>query len=107
MQTHRCHGGRDTNQFKTLTGAHPGGQQRETHRHGGVSRRRGQKTGFHSRLRAENSQSEAGQMGKLRVRRGQQAGAAGLPGHGRAEDSDGVRERSWTAGARNLVHWQS
>lgn len=42
----------------------------------------------------------------MRVQRGQQAGAAGVPGQSRAEDSGGVCDCRRTATDRLLLHWR-
>lgn len=67
-------------------------------RYGGVSCV-GLQTGLDLRLRVEDSESEAGQMGEAPVERGQQAGPAGLPGPGREPDPGGVCDRRRAAAA--------
>lgn len=71
--------------------------------HGGATRW-GQETGLYRGLRAEDSESETGQMAEVRVQRGQQAGAAGVPGQSRAQDPGGVCDRGRTAAARRRLH---
>lgn len=86
----------ETQSVHTLIRTDPG-------QHGGATCR-GQKTGLHSGLRAADSAAETGQMAEALVQRGQQAGAAGVPGRSRAEDPGGVGDRGRAAAARRRLH---
>lgn len=75
------------------------GQQDGRCGHGGVTCR-GQATGLYSGLRAEDSETQTGQMAEVRVQRGEPTDAAGVPGQSRAQDSGGGCDRGRTPAAR-------
>lgn len=98
MQTRRYYRGRDTNQC----GHSEPGQPSAPCGHGGAPRR-GPETGLPRGLRAADAETQAGQVAKMRVGRGQPAAAAGLPGRGRAGDPGGVGDRGRAPAARHRL----